>query len=511
MAEFPITLIHTSGEDVGLGSGMTGNSEVDHQNIGAGRIVFQNHQRISNAITSGRFFDNEVLCDAVQHAKDNLKTVHLMGIASASGVHGVLYHLYACLEVCRRLEHERVCLHLFTDGRDSGPFTGAGFVDEVATFIKELGIGCIASVIGRYWAMDRDNRWERIARAYSCLTGHNAEELDIPVVKTPQEALELYYERPSAPTMAGDEFVTPTIIAANQTTAEQTRIREGDTVLFYNYRGDRPREITRAFVFNDFYGHVAPSPDTGEKGFDRGDYLNLHYVTMTQYDTALDPFVHIAFPKPKPLVDIAGRYLSNLGLRQFRCAETEKYPHVTFFFNDYRETPFEGETHEMVQSPMVQTYDMQPEMSADGVCKKVIGRLNAEDCEDFIVVNFANADMVGHTGSLEAAIKAVETTDRCVGEIIEAVQKRSGCAIITADHGNAEQMWDPINESPHTSHTLYDVILMVVGDNVKDKTLRPGGRLADVLPTAFDMMGLAKPKAMSGETLLIGGDDRGDR
>ena len=506
--EFPWTLIKTSGEDVGLPDGTMGNSEVGHQNLGAGRIVDQESVRITKAVREGTLFSNPVLVDAVDGTRDRGGAVHLFCIASDAGVHGLLSHLYACLELCQRQGAGEVYVHLFTDGRDTGPFTGKGYVGQVEARCAELG-GEIATLCGRYWAMDRDNRWQRVQRAYDCLTGRGEA---VPNFALATDAIQDYYEHPAGSSQEGDEFVTPRTVGD----AGRSRIKDGDAVIFVNYRGDRPREITRAFVFDDFHGHVAPSPDDGERGFDRGPRLDLTYVTMTAYEKALDDHVEVAFPKPPRMTDIGGAYLSQLGLSQFRCAETEKFPHVTFFFNDYRDEPFPGEGRRMAQSPKVATYDLQPEMSAREVCDTVLERIRAEDGEDFILVNFANTDMVGHTGKLEAAIQAAQVVDGCVGEIVDAVLERDGKLIVTADHGNSEQMWDPDTGAPHTAHTTYDVELIIVdpdlasgatgSDEQPSPALRSGGRLADVFPTVLELLGLEVPAAMSGWSLL---QDRG--
>jgi len=303
--------------------------------------------------------------------------------------------------------------------------------------------------------------------------------------------------------MKGDEFVPPTAIGADAAAVAGSRIADGDTVIFYNYRGDRPRELVRAFVLPEFEGHVPPSPDTGDRGFDRGERLDVRFVTMTAYAEDVRPFVRVAFPKPPKLRDIGGEYLSGLGLTQLRCAETEKFPHVTFFFNDYRDEPFDGERREIIQSPQVATYDLRPEMSAAGVRDAVLGRLGADDCEPVLVVNFANPDMVGHTGSMEATVRACETVDECVGRIVEAALARGGSCIVTADHGNAEQMFSPETDSPHTAHTLYPVPLYVVGEAFRGRALREDGRLADIFPTALDMLGLDRPESMTGRSLLM--------
>ena len=519
--EFPRTLIKTSGLDVGLPAGTMGNSEVGHQNIGAGRIVDQESVRITNGIESGAFFENETMRSAIEGARDAGGAVHLLSICSDAGVHGLLEHLYACLEMCQRVGAERVFVHCITDGRDTGPYTGAGYVEQVEKTCREIGVGRIASVIGRYWAMDRDHRWERVARAYACLTGRGSAVhgrdaratgshedgrgagATVAVAPSAVEAVKAYYDAPMSETQKGDEFVTPTMIGAPDDLGA-SRISDGDAVIFVNYRGDRPREIVRAFVMPEFEGHVPASPDTGARGFDRGPRLDLRFVTMTAYEDELNQWVAVAFPKPPKMEDILGAFLARRGIRQFRCAETEKFPHVTFFFNDYREEPFEGEARVIVQSPRVATYDLQPEMSAAGVRDAVLDRLGAADGEPVIIVNFANADMVGHTGSLDAAVRACEVVDGCVGALVEAVLARGGSAIVTADHGNAEQMFDPETGSPHTAHTTYDVPLIVVGEALKGRTLREGGRLADIAPTMLALLGLDRPAAMTGESLLAG-------
>jgi len=499
--EWPMTLIRTSGEDVGLEAGQMGNSEVGHQNIGAGRIVDQESLVITKAARAG-LGTNAVLVEGINAAKRRGTAVHLMGICSDAGVHGLLRHLFAIIDLARELAAPTVYLHLFTDGRDTGPFLGRGFIEKVEAKCREAGVGRVASVIGRYYAMDRDNRWERVQKAHAALTGYRWQESGVAISADAAAAAQSYYDHPRSDTQHGDEFVPPTMIGSSELDALSRRIRDGDTVIYYNYRGDRPRELVRSFVLPEFEGHVAPSPDTQHRGFDRGPKLDLHFVTMAAYETALNPYVRVAFPKPPKLVDIGGQYWSAAGLRQFRCAETEKYPHVTFFFNDYRDEPFPGESRCIMQSPRVATYDLQPEMSAAGVRDAVLGRLTAHDCEDVIVVNFANADMVGHTGNLAAAIKACESVDACVGQIVDATLARGGSLIVTADHGNAEQMWDLVNNCPHTSHTTYDVPLFVVGQAFKGRTLREGGRLGDIVPTALVMMGMPKPAAMTGQSLV---------
>ena len=506
LRRYPWTLIKTSGEDVGLPRGTMGNSEVGHQNLGAGRIVDQESVRITKSIRDESFFANEVLAAAISGARDRGGAVHLMGIASDAGVHGLLEHLYACVAACRRAEVDRVWLHLFTDGRDSPPFSGLDFVQQVERRCHDIGAGRIASISGRYYAMDRDYRWERTERAYNALTGRGEAP---PHFASATEAIQAYYDAPTDGSREGDEFITPRTVGDDP---GRSRISDGDAVIFYNYRGDRPRQICKAFVFEEFAGAVPPSPDSGESGFERGPRLAIDFVTMTGYEEELNKRLQVAFPKPPPMQQIAGELLSGRGLTQFRCAETEKFAHVTFFFNDYREEPFPGETRSMAQSPSVATYDLAPEMSALEVRDLVLARLKADDCEDFILVNFANTDMVGHTGKLEAAIAAAETVDGCVGEIVDATLRRDGKLIVTADHGNSEQMWDPEADSPHTAHTTYDVECIIVDpDRSSERTdsrkvpspaLRQDGRLADVFPTVLELLGLSQPEAMTGRSLL---------
>jgi 2,3-bisphosphoglycerate-independent phosphoglycerate mutase len=483
MAEYPNVLIKTSGFDVGLPEGTMGNSEVGHQNIGAGRIVDQESVRITKSIRDGSFFDNAAVNAAIDHALGGGSSLHLFGIVSDAGVHGLLEHLYGCLEACRRRGLKRVFLHAFTDGRDSPPSYGLDYVRQVEAKMKEMGVGRIATVSGRYYAMDRDNRWPRVEKAYRAIAFG-----DGPRFRTAEEAIRHYYDNPTEPNMSGDEFITPSVITGDISDAPLATVNDNDSVIFYNYRGDRPRELTRAFCQSDF------------SGFDRGRKLKLHYLTMTAYEQGL-PVTAVAFPKPPKMTNILGQYVSDHGLTQFRCAETEKFPHVTFFFNDYREEPFPGEDRQIIPSPKVSTYDQQPEMSAYGICDEVVRRINSQRY-DILVVNFANGDMVGHTGVLAAAVKAVEHVDICVGRILDALQKQGGAAIVTADHGNCEQMVDPETGGPHTAHTTYDVELIVMDDRMKGKTLREGGRLADVAPTLLHMAGLEQPKEMNGVSLI---------
>ncbi|MGH7176638.1 MAG: 2,3-bisphosphoglycerate-independent phosphoglycerate mutase, partial [Tepidisphaeraceae bacterium] len=392
LAEYPSVLIHTSGFDVGLPEGTMGNSEVGHQNIGAGRIVDQESVRITKQIRSGEFFNNVELNAAVTNALRTKGAVHLFGILSDAGVHGLLEHLYACLELCKRRGLDRVFLHGFTDGRDTSPQSGLEYVRQVETKIRELGVGKFATIIGRYWAMDRDNRWERVERAYRAIVHGEGAKFG-----SAEQAVQRYYDHPVAPNLSGDEFIPPSIICDDSPPATpRAVVKNGDSIVFYNYRGDRPRELTKAFVHTNF------------AGFSRRIRPMVYYVTMTAYEQGLP--VRVAYPKPPKMKDILGELMSELDLRQFRCAETEKFPHVTFFFNDYREEAFRGEERTLIPSPKVATYDLQPEMSAYGVCDEVVKRIES-NLFDLVVVNFANGDMVGHTGVLEAAIKAVEHVD----------------------------------------------------------------------------------------------------
>jgi 2,3-bisphosphoglycerate-independent phosphoglycerate mutase len=483
LRDYPTTLIHTSGFDVGLPEGTMGNSEVGHQNIGAGRIVDQESVAITKQIRDGEFFKNPALNQAVDNAKKNNGSVHLFGIVSDAGVHGLLEHLFACLELCHKKGLTKVFLHAFTDGRDTSPNSGLEYIRKIEAKMKELGVGQVATVSGRYWAMDRDNRWNRVEKAYKVITTGEG-----PKFPSAESAIQNYYDHPTESNMSGDEFVTPCVITQPDGKTPRAIVKDGDSIIFYNYRGDRPRELTKAFVTPDF------------NGFDRGKKLNVFYCTMTAYESGLP--VNVAYPKPPKMVSILGEYVSELGLKQFRCAETEKFPHVTFFFNDYREDPFPGEDRQIIPSVKdVPTYDQKPEMSAFGICDEVLRRIES-GIYDLIVVNFANGDMVGHTGVLAAAIKAVEVVDQCVGKILDALQKRNGVAIVLADHGNAEQMIDPVTGGPHTAHTTYDVELIVVDDRFKGAKLREGGRLADVAPTALALMGFPKPPEMTGESLI---------
>lgn len=484
MRDYPHVLIKTCGLDVGLPRGVMGNSEVGHQNIGAGRVVDQEIVRIDKAVETGEFFRNRAAVEAVQFARQRSGKLHVLGLISDAGVHATIDHLMACVEVGKRGGLSEVFIHAITDGRDTAPMSGIGFVRQIEARCKKLGIGRIATVSGRYYTMDRDKRWDRVQRAYECLVMGGGLK-----VRSAEDALEKYYASPSIPTMKGDEFVPPCNIVQTDGTPVAT-IGNGDAVIFANFRGDRPREITRALV------------DPAFAEFVRAAKLDLFFATMTQYEPGLP--VHPLFLKPPKLENILGMHLSRLGLKQFRCAETEKYPHVTFFFNDYREEPFEGEERAIIPSPKVPTYDLQPEMSAAGVCEESVRQILSRQ-HDLLVINFANPDMVGHTGSLPAAIRAVETVDACVGRVLDAVGRMGGAAVVLADHGNCEQMYDPVNRCPHTSHTLNDVWFVLVDDRRKGASLREGGRLADVAPTILEMMGRPIPDAMTGRSLTAKG------
>jgi 2,3-bisphosphoglycerate-independent phosphoglycerate mutase len=487
-AKYPFTLVKASGLDVGLPDGVMGNSEVGHENIGAGRIVDQELVRLNKLFSEGKLATNAVWRAVVARLQSRPGArLHLMGIVSDAGVHGMLEHLYGILRQAKTdgLGANQVFIHAFTDGRDTPPNSGLGYVKQVDEQCAKIGVGKIASVCGRFYAMDRDNRWDRVSKAYWMLTGKQS----LATAPSASTAVQQYYEKPSNDSQKGDEFIVPTWIVGADGQPLAT-IRDGDAVLFYNYRGDRPREITKAFVIDGF------------KDFDRGAKLDLYYATMTEYETGLP--VNVISPKPEALKNILGKVVSDAGIAQFRCAETEKNPHVTFFFNNYRKDPFPGEDRACPPSPKVPTYDLQPEMSAADVTR-VAKEAILSGKYGLIVVNFANPDMVGHTGSLPAAIKAVEATDRGVGELLEALAKMGGSAVIGADHGNAEQMWDPTVNGPHTSHTLNLVEFFVVGDKfAAGKTkLRSGGRLADIAPTVLALMGLPKPAEMTGESLVI--------
>ena len=462
----PVSHIDASGAAVGLPDGQMGNSEVGHTNIGAGRIVYQKLTKITKSIEDGDFFSIPEFTEAIENVKKNNSKLHIMGLLSDGGVHSHQRHLYGLLELAKRKGLDNnVFIHAFMDGRDTLPASGEGYIQELQEKMKEKGVGKIATLSGRYYAMDRDKRWDRVEKAYNALVKGEGV-----LAKDPIQAIEESYQQEIF-----DEFVVPTVItdANDQPLA---KIESGDSVIFFNFRPDRARQLTRAIVDDKFDGD---------------------FVCMTEYDDTM-PNVKIAF-KPEELTNTFGEVVSKLGKKQLRIAETEKYAHVTFFFNGGREEPYPGEDRILVNSPKVATYDLQPEMSAYEVTEKVLEAINSEKY-DTIILNFANTDMVGHTGNIDAAIKAVEAVDKCVGEIVEAVQKQNGVLLITADHGNAEQMIDYQTGEPLTSHTTNLVPLILVGmENVELKD----GRLCDLTPTMLDIMEEQKPKEMTGESLLI--------
>ena len=465
----PHTLIGASGMDVGLPDGQMGNSEVGHTNIGAGRVVYQELTRITKSISDGDFFQNEALCGAVENCKKNGSALHLMGLLSDGGVHSHNKHLYGLLKLAKRAGLEKVYVHCFMDGRDVPPSSGKEYVEELMAKMKEIGVGKIASVMGRYYAMDRDNRWERVEKAYAAMVYGEGETAECPVC-----AMEKSYAAD-----ATDEFVVPVVCDKDGC------IRENDSVIFFNFRPDRAREITRTLVDPDFAGFER-----------RNGFFPLYFVCMTQYDAAM-PNVHVAF-KPQSLANTFGQYISDHGLTQLRIAETEKYAHVTFFFNGGVEAPCKNEDRALIASPKVATYDLKPEMSAYEVTDELLARLDSGKY-DVVILNFANCDMVGHTGVFEAAVSAVEAVDTCLGKVVDKILSMGGRALITADHGNADQMYEP-DGSPFTAHTTNPVPLLLVGDGTH--TLKEGGRLADLAPTMLEMLGLPQPAEMDGKSLL---------
>lgn len=470
----PHTRLGTSGEAVGLPEGQMGNSEVGHLNIGAGRIVYQELTRITRAVRDGSFFTNPELLAAVKHVQDNQSSLHLIGLLSDGGVHSHISHLFALLELAKRHNLPRVYVHCFLDGRDVPPDNAGVYIRQLEEKCQELNTGRAATVMGRYYAMDRDKRWERTERAYRAMV--LGEGLQAPSAPA---ALEASYQRKE-----WDEFVQPTVIVDAQGAPVAT-VRDGDALIFYNFRPDRARQLTRAFVDEDFNGFTRPA------GRPR-----VHFTCMTRYDKTID--APVAF-QPHNLKNTLGEVLSSRGLKQLRLAETEKYAHVTFFFNGGVETPNPGEDRILIPSPKVATYDRKPEMSAYEVTDAFLAQL-AADKYQVIIMNYANADMVGHTGDMAAAMQAVEAVDRCVGRVVEAVQQKNGVVLITADHGNAEEMLDP-NGHPHTAHTTGPVPFILVGKELTGATLR-AGRLSDIAPTMLDLLGIPRPAEMTGQSLI---------
>lgn len=470
-ASYPYTMIGASGLDVGLPDGQMGNSEVGHTNIGAGRVVYQMLVKITKDINDGEFFKKPALVHSMENAKNNGSALHLMGLLSPGGVHSHQEHLYGLLQMAKHYGLEKVYVHAFLDGRDVPPSSAAEYMKELTEKMKEIGVGKVATVSGRYYAMDRDNAWDRVEKAYDAMVCGEGVKGSCPV-----QAIEDSYKNGVT-----DEFMLPTVIDENGT------IKEGDSVIFFNFRPDRARQITRAYVDPDFSGF------TRKKG-----YFPVHFVCMAQYDATM-PNVEVAYP-PEALTMTYGEYISKKGMTQLRIAETQKYAHVTFFFNGGEEKTFPGEDRILVPSPDVPTFDLKPEMSAYEVTDKVIEAINS-DKYDTIILNWANCDMVGHTGILEAAVKAVEAVDTCVGRTVDAILAKGGAALITADHGNAEKMSEP-DGSPFTAHTTNPVPLLVVGAD-GCKKLKEGGRLADLAPTMLDILGLEKPAEMTGESLIV--------
>jgi 2,3-bisphosphoglycerate-independent phosphoglycerate mutase len=480
--DWPRVEISASGLDVGLPDGIMGNSEVGHQNMGAGRVVDQEIVRIDKALADGSLEKNPVLEAVFQRVKNNRSKLHLLGLLSDGGVHSVMRHPIGLLRLAQKAGVPRVLLHAFMDGRDTPPKSGLEYMKLWQDACRAFNFGEVATVMGRFWAMDRDNRWDRVQRAYDSMLGIGGEW-----AHSPEEVLARYYENPTSDRQVGDEFIPPTQIGGDDEDWDG-KISDGDGVIFFNFRGDRPREITRALTEETF------------SEFLRTRRAWVHYVTLTDYQKGLCP--NVLFPKSPPTVNGLGEYISRLGLKQFRTAETEKYVHVTFFFNDYREDPFPGEDRRLVASPKdVATYDLRPEMSAVATCDGFLEALRSRNY-DLLVLNFANPDMVGHTGNFEAAQRAVETVDQCLGKILAAADGTGTQLVITADHGNIEEMWDEVHGVPHTQHTTNPVELILYGSHCRGLRLRAGGRLADIAPTVLHLMGLEQPPEMTGKCLI---------
>ncbi|MCL2371040.1 MAG: 2,3-bisphosphoglycerate-independent phosphoglycerate mutase [Firmicutes bacterium] len=467
---YPSTEIEASGRAVGLPEGQIGNSEVGHLNLGAGRIVYQDITRIDKSIEDGDFFDNKAFLGAIDNAKKTGGALHLLGLLSDGGVHSSNKHLYALLELAKKQGLSKVYVHCLMDGRDTPPQSGDGFVAELEAEIKRIGVGTVATVIGRYFFMDRDNNWDRVKIGYDAMFDAVGVE-----AKSGSDAVAQSYKAGK-----GDEFVKPTVVDGYK------GVKEGDSIIFFNFRADRARQISQAIMYNDF------------DKFERvGGYRKVSYVGMTQYDASFGDNIVTAYG-PRSLDNTLGEYLGNKVLTQARVAETEKYAHVTFFFNGGVEAPNKGEARVLVPSPKVATYDMQPEMSAYAVADKAVAQVGKVDV---LIVNFANCDMVGHTGIYEAAIKAVETVDACVGKVVDAVLNNGGSVIITSDHGNAEQMSFE-DGSPCTAHTTAPVPLILASNSHKKSKLKKDGKLCDVAPTLLKIMGLEQPKEMDGDSLI---------
>lgn len=476
----PHTMIGASGMDVGLPDGQMGNSEVGHTNIGAGRVVYQELTRITKSISDGDFYKNEALCGAMENCRKNNSALHLIGLLSTGGVHSHIEHLFGLIDMAKKEGLSKVFVHPIMDGRDVSPTSGTGFLKELSDKLSESKVGKIATVVGRYYAMDRDTNWDRVVKAYNAMVCGEGERTDNVIA-----AVEKSYEtKDENGALLTDEFIRP--IVATENGEPVGKISSGDSVVFFNFRPDRARELTRTFV------------DPAFDGFERKNgFFPLYYVCMTQYDKTM-PNVEIAF-KPQSLKNTFGEYISSKGLKQLRIAETEKYAHVTFFFNGGIEKEYEGEDRALIPSPKVATYDLKPSMSAYEVCEEAVKRIES-DKYDCIILNFANCDMVGHTGVFDAAVEAVETVDECVGKVVDAVLSKGGAALITADHGNADCMIDSSTGGPFTAHTTNPVPFIVVGDG--DHKMREGGRLSDIAPTMLDLMELPQPSEMTGESLI---------
>jgi 2,3-bisphosphoglycerate-independent phosphoglycerate mutase len=493
LREYPNTLIHTSGPYVGLPEGQMGNSEVGHLNIGAGRIVHMDITRIDLMIQNGEFFSHPVLLQAMKHARSGERRLHLFGLISDGGVHSQQAHLYALLKMAKQNGLERVFVHAFMDGRDTLPTNGAGYLEQLQQKMREYSCGKIATVNGRYYAMDRDRRWERIAKAYNAMVfadGEGGKQAD------PVQGMKESYNNGVT-----DEFVMPFVCTDTHGQALAT-VRDEDSCICFNFRADRVRQITRALARNSGLNAKGGSDLPGAADLDATlprDRVpkNLHYVCMTQYDKNFS--LPVVIP-PESMANILANVMGGLNLRNLRVAETEKYAHVTYFFNGGVEQPFPGEDRVMVQSPKVATYDLKPEMSASGVADAVV-KATEDGTFDVVIVNFANADMVGHSGKIEPTVKAVETVDACLARIETAVRAKGGAMLITADHGNAEMMIDPATGGPHTAHTTNPVPFIVVAENAKQFTLNSGGSLRDISPTVLGMLGLDEPKEMTGTDL----------
>ena len=493
LREYPNTLIHTSGPFVGLPEGQMGNSEVGHLNIGAGRIVHMDITRIDLMIQNGELFSDPVLLDAMKHARTGERRLHLFGLISDGGVHSQQAHLYALLKMAKQQGLERVFVHAFMDGRDTLPTNGAGYLEQLQQKMREYNCGKIATVNGRYYAMDRDRRWERIAKAYNAMVFADAEGGK---QSDPVQGMKESYNKGVT-----DEFVIPFVCTDSRGQALAT-IRDDDSCICFNFRADRVRQITRALTRNSGLNASGGSDLPGAEDLDATiprDRVpkNLHYVCMTQYDKNFS--LPVVIP-PESMANILANVMGGMNMRNLRVAETEKYAHVTYFFNGGVEKPFPGEDRVLVQSPKVATYDLKPEMSAAGIADAVV-KATEDGTFDVMIVNFANADMVGHSGKIEPTIKAVETVDGCLSRIEAAVRAKGGAMLITADHGNAEMMIDPATGGPHTAHTTNPVPFIVVSENAKQFTLKPNGSLRDISPTILGMLGVDEPKEMTGADL----------